>query len=97
MVKFESQFVATKFPGYFFNTEDDQLYSMKVDGVLKPLKFYTPTFFNHIEKYRVKLSNGETVISKGGYFVSVKGRRKFYAIEALRDIKEHDAIIPVKD
>ena len=68
MVKFEPQFVATKFPGYFFNIQDHQLYSMKVDGILKPLKFHKPNHFNHLWRYKD---------TEGGYQVSVKGQKVY--------------------
>ena len=97
MVKLKPEFIATKFPGYFFCTAATKLYSLKIDGVLKPLKFYKPNQFNHIGSHPLKLKSGERVYSKGGYNISVKGRRKFYPIEKLMELEEHDATIPVKE
>ena len=97
MITFKPEFIATKYPGYFFNVKDEQLYSMKVDGILKPLKYYRPNRFNYIGLRPVKLNDGEKVYSKGGYYVSVKGRRRFYAIEQLKDIKPEPHVIPVKE
>jgi hypothetical protein len=88
MVTLEPQFVATKYPGYFFNTQDHKLYSMKVDGVLKPLKFHRPNHFNHLWRYND---------TNGGYQVSVKGRKRWLLIEELEAIKPHDATIPVRE
>jgi hypothetical protein len=96
MVTLKPKFIATNFPGYFFNVEDDQLYSLKVDGVLKPLKFVTPNYWNKIDSYPIKLKDGTKVISKGGYNISVKGRRKFYPIERLKELEHTDSVVPVK-
>lgn len=97
MVKMKPEFVATKYPGYFFNTSDEQLYSMKIDGVLKPLKFHEPNRFNHMYNFTVKLRSGERVRCTGGFYVSVKGFRKLYPIEALRDLEDTDHTIPVRE
>jgi len=97
MITLPKEFVATKFPGYFFNREDDKLYSLKIDGVLKPLKFYQPNQWNHLWRYSFKLESGESVTTKGGFYVSFHGMRKFYPIERLKEIKEHNATIPVKE
>ena len=97
LVSFPPEFIATAFPGYFFNVDDEKLYSMKIDGVLKPLKFQTPNQFNHIWRHPVKLRGGSEVNSKGGYYISVKGRRKFYAIEKLKDLEHVASVIPVRE
>lgn len=97
MVKLPPEYVATKFPGYFFNRDDEQLYSLKIDGVLKPLRFHTPNRFNHIWNYTVKLRDGSKVPCTGGFYVSVRGNRKFMPLEALKDIEPHDSTIPVKE
>ena len=48
MVTLPKDFVAIKFPGYFWNIKEQRLYSMKVTGVLRPLAGpYTPNHFNH--------------------------------------------------
>jgi len=97
MVTLPKEFVATRWDGYFFNTKDEQLYSLKIDGMLKPLKFRTPNPFNHIGRFMVKLTNGSRVKCTGGFNVSVKGQKKFYPLEQLKELKEHDAIFPVKE
>lgn len=88
MITFQKPFVATKFPGYFFNTTDEKLYSMKIDGVLKPLKFHKPNQFNHMWRYND---------TKGGYYCSVRGQRRFYSIEKLKELKDVPHVIPVKE
>ena len=42
MITFPDGFVATRFPGYFWNTTDEKLYTMKVTGVLRPMRISTP-------------------------------------------------------
>lgn len=95
MVTLPPQFVATKYPGYFFNTLDKKLYSIKIDGILKPLKLRRPNRFNHLNTYPVKLKDGSRVYSEGGFMVSVKGRSRFYAIEQLVELEDTDITIPV--
>ncbi len=95
-VSLPSDFIATKYPGYFFNTADEKLYSMKIDGVLKPLKFYRPNPWNHISTYPIKLQDGSEVKSIGGYYVSFRGMRKFYAIERLKDLESVKSVIPIR-
>lgn len=97
MITFKPEFIATKYPGYFFNTEDNKLYSMKIDGVLKPLKYQRPNRFNHIGTYPYKLKDGTKFWSKGGYAVSVKGSRIYYAIEHLKELDAVAHVIPVKE
>lgn len=96
MVTLKPEFVATRYPGYFFNTTDDQLYSLKIDGVLKPLRYRKPNHFNHIGLYLVKLASGSRVRCNGGYNVSVKGIKRFYPIEQLRELKDTNVTIPVR-
>jgi len=87
MVTLPADFVATRYPGYFFNIKDDKLYSMKIDGVLKPLSFQTANRFNHMYRYS----------PEGGYQVSVKGIKRIYPLSDLRKLKDHDATVPVKE
>ncbi len=97
MITFNPEFVATAYPGYFFNVKDEQLYSMKVDGILKPLKYKHPNHWNRIGTYPSRLDDGSKVYSKGGYHVSVQGRPRFYAIEQLKELKPEPHVIPVKE
>ena len=81
MVRLPNVFIATKFPGYFWNTETQTLYSLKIDGVLKELKMVYPNHFN--------------MIRMPGYRVSVKGRRKYLSIGYLKKLKPEFSVIPV--
>ena len=85
MVTLPIEFVATKYPGYFWNTETQTLFSLKIDGVLKELKMVYPNHFN--------------MIRMPGYRVSVKGRRRHLSIGYLKDLKFQTVyeIIPVKE
>ena len=97
MVSLPPVFIATKYPGYFYNSSNEQLYSLKIDGILKPLKYQKPNRFNHMFNWRIKLKDGSYVYTEGGYYVSTKGRKKFYPIEELKELEQHDATIPVKE
>lgn len=40
MISFPSSFVKLKYPGYFWNVDENALYSIKVGGVLKKMKLH---------------------------------------------------------
>ena len=40
MITLPPPFVAARYPGYFWNTDDQKLYSLKVAGTLRPMKLY---------------------------------------------------------
>lgn len=42
MITFPDGFVAIAFPGYFWNTKDEKLYTMKVTGTLRPMQRCDP-------------------------------------------------------
>lgn len=84
-------FVATKYPGYFWNVYEQWLYSMKIDGVLKPLKFLEANRFNHMGRY--KSYEGW----KGGWRVSVNGRNRYLFLAQLEKLTLTESIIPVRE
>lgn len=94
-VTFTPDFIATKFPGYFFNTVNNKLYSMKMTGILKPLKFQYPNRFNHIGEHLIQLADGSKMYSKGAYSISVNGRHRYYNIERLMELPRVASVIPV--
>ena len=57
MITFPDGFVATRFPGYFWNTTDEKLYTMKVTGVLRPMRISSPPpgYADH-ESYRISVN-----------------------------------------
>jgi len=89
MVTLPAPYAATKYAGYFFNVEDKKLYSLKIDGILKPLKFTRPNHFNKMVYWRKE--------TRGGYYVSVKGRNRLLLIEDLLELKVGNDVIPVKE
>ncbi len=71
MITFPPEFVTTCYPGYFWNTATQRLYSIKVTGELHELKYYKPSYWtNWIE----------------GYHVSVRGKRKWLTIQYLKEL-----------
>lgn len=80
MVTLPPQFIATKYPGYFWNVEDRQLYSIKVSGTLKPLVRCYPSYWTDY---------------KEGYKVSVTGHRRFMSMDYLRALNPTDSVIPI--
>lgn len=79
MVTLPKEFVATRYPGYFWNLSDKKLYSLKVTGELRPMAFHKGgTFFgNHIAP---------------GYQISVNGRKRRFTMEYLGSLKATEAV-----
>jgi len=82
MVTLPPDFIAIKYPGYFWHSKEKKLYSMKVSGVLHPLSGPAkPNRFNYFIE---------------GYTVSVKGRRRRLTMDYLTGLKAKDSVIPVE-
>jgi hypothetical protein len=80
MVTLPPEFVETRLPGYFLNTDNMAVYSIKIDGVLKKIKHIGPNKWNH---YR------------SGYRVSHKGQKRWLDDQYLKTIVPHDSVIGV--
>lgn len=83
MIKLPPDFTSTKFPGYFWNVCEKKLYSLKVDGILKPLTTIEPNHFN--------------AWKEPGYRVSVKGSKRILRLSELEKLTLKDEEIPVRD
>jgi len=81
MVTLPPEFVATKYPGYFWNYSTMTLFSLKVSGELKELKHIKPNYFNNW--------------NQGGYRVSVNGIRRVLFDEYLHNIEPNDSQITI--
>ena len=81
MITLPPEFTATKYPGYFWNTVNKKLYSIKIGGVLRPLCRCSPNQFNYGEP---------------GYKVSVNGEKKYIWEKTLMKLKTKDSVIPVQ-
>lgn len=79
MVTLPKDFVATRYPGYFWNVADKKLYTLKVTGELRPMTFNKGGFF-----YGTKFDPG--------YQISVKGRKRRYTLEYLESLKATNEI-----
>jgi hypothetical protein len=80
MVTLPPYFVATKFPGYFWNLRTQTLYSVKVHGVLKELKLTRPNQWNNL------------VVP--AYRVSVNGKRRYLYEKELKMLEASDSVFP---
>lgn len=92
MVKLPDGFVATKYPGYFWNIPEQKLYSIKIRGVLRPLKLVkasTIEFFINRRGYK-------NPIHSDGYQVSVNGHQRYLFVNDLNKLKEEDSVVPVE-
>ena len=74
MVTLPKDFVKIWIPGYFWNTAEKKLYSIKVYGELKPLTYNKGGFFF-----------GHDICP--GYRVSHKGRKHVLSLERLRALR----------
>jgi hypothetical protein len=79
MVTLPKDFVATRYPGYFWNVVEKKLYTIKVSGELRPMKFQRGgNFYGH------KIAPG--------YQISVKGRKRKFTMDYLGSLKATTAI-----
>jgi hypothetical protein len=83
MVTLPVDFVATRFPGYFWNVAEEKLYSVKVTGELRPMAFHKGGFF-----YGTKV--------EPGYQISVNGRKRTYPMSYLTSLKATTEIQEIK-
>jgi len=57
MITFHKKYFALDgLPGYYWNKEDEKLYSIKIGGVLRPLALQKPNSFNHLCDHGYQLS-----------------------------------------
>jgi hypothetical protein len=80
MINFPPEFVATRYPGYYWNIEKQTLYSIKVTGELREMERSKPCRFNHMFD---------------GYKISVKGFRTGYTMDYLRKLTPSDTVVSV--
>ena len=74
MVTLPKDFVATRYPGYFWNVVERKLYSLKVTGELKPMAFHKGgRFYGYV--------------IEPGYQISVNGQKRKYTMEYLGSLK----------
>lgn len=71
MITFPEEFVTTNLPGYFWNTKTQRLFSIKVTGELRELKFQPANMWNNF---------------RAGYRVSRKGRKRVFTLDYLKSL-----------
>ena len=76
-----------RFPGYYWHVGEQKLYSLKVTGVLTPLKFYKATRM---------FARGTLIDYPDGYRISVEGKRRFVDLAYLMKIStpKHNQTFP---
>lgn len=79
MVTLPKDFVATKYPGYFWNVVEKKLYTIKVTGELRPMTFHKGGRFYG-------------VTHEPGYQISVKGHKRTYPMKYLTSLKATNKI-----
>lgn len=81
MITLPPQFAATCYPGYYWNVIERKLYSIKVSGILTPIKYTKASAFTE---------------GREGYRVSVGGQRRWLTLPYLRTLDLTDKFIPVE-
>ena len=81
MVTLPAQFIATKYPGYYWNEDTETLFSCKQSGVLREMVYIRPTYFNNYFS---------------GYRISVNGQKRHLWLDKLRKLKPVDSIFPTE-
>lgn len=81
MITFPPEFVTTKYPGYFWNTKTRRLFSIKVTGELRELRYHKASRWNNFTS---------------GYHVSVKGERRWLRDEYLKTLNSQEIQIAYK-
>lgn len=82
MVTLPPEYTATKYFGYFWNTKEQRLYSIKIGGILRPLKVTKPNRWNELPG--------------PAYRVSDKGWKRYLLVSDLKKLTTQDSIIPVE-
>jgi hypothetical protein len=83
MVVFPPEFVATRYPGYFWHLTEQRLYTIKVTGILRPL-----AVSNHI-----RYTHG-----RNQYKLSVNGNKRHIYEDTLKQLKapKKNQVVPVQ-
>lgn len=82
MITFPPEFVTTTYPGYFWNTLTRRLFSIKVTGELREMKYTKASYWtNGIEGYRV----------------SYKGRRRWLTSKYLKTLQPQQIHVTYSD
>lgn len=90
MIRFPKNFVAIKgYPGYFWNVEEDHLYSIKISGILTPLKE------QNVGSYLIARFGGFTP-NERYYNISQDGRSRILTVAKINRIIEKDHTIPTR-
>lgn len=76
-------FIAIRYPGYFWNTDDQSLYSLKREGILRKLRIRYPNKFNRM--------------AVPYYQLSVGGRKKLVTQDYLNKLTPTESKIPTYD
>lgn len=80
MITFPPEFVTTKYPGYYWNTITQRLYTIKVTGELREL-----------HKPHSNFTKGKDV-----YAVSYKGIRRWILVSELKALKSQTIPVAYK-
>jgi hypothetical protein len=94
-IQFPEGFVALKkLPGYFFNTQSKQLFSLKVTGVLRPLKrqIASSKTVGAMAKHGLR----DVAIGEGYYNISHKGKKKTLLERRISAKLDFNHVIPLQ-
>lgn len=64
MITFPPEFVAIEFPGYYFNTINCTLYTIKVTGVLRPLPRRCNKWTHWNDGYQISFNGKKRIVTQ---------------------------------
>jgi len=97
VVTLPPEFTATMYPGYFWNTDEKRLYSIKVSGELRPLVSQSLSKMMRLLYKHPELKELYNRGCRVFYNVSVKGRRRILTDLYLQTLEPADSVVPVRN
>ena len=94
MITFPPEFQpVTLYPGYYWNTKTNKLFSIKISGILKELRLNRVHGVAHSRGAFLGIPVGTPY-----YSISHKGRRISLTVDVLKGLNEHkvDYVVPVQ-
>lgn len=92
MVTLPPEFIAIKWAGYFWNTVDKTLYSVKITGTLKPLKRTRKSNFGRGGWAGYVDGKPDEV---NGFCISENNQTHFISLKTLKALKPKDTVFPI--
>lgn len=91
MITFPKELIAIRYDGYYWHPEEMKVYSIKIQGKLKPLKTKSRKEIPYyMEPFWMKRMVDHRYVQ-----ISVNGRKKYIPFDYLKTLKEYDYELPL--